>query len=146
MYAQNRHTVVVDGVPLSGFAEGDYIEIDVDGNAAQRSMGGDGPSMNLSVQQGGKIGIGLLPTSPALGAMYEIRNAQKLTPRLFTIALITGVEEIIVAAGCAFAKLPSFQTGGDKMQGRKFDFECLQITMDTSGVESVAGGFVGGLI
>ena len=52
LYAQNRHTVVVDGVPLSGFADGDYIEIDVDGNAAQRSMGGDGPSMNISVQQG----------------------------------------------------------------------------------------------
>ena len=146
LYAQNRHTVVVDGVPLTGFAEGDFLEVELEGNAAQRSMGGDGPSMNMSVPQGGKISVSLLPTSPALGAMYEIRDTQSLTPRLFTVALLTGVEETIVAAGCAFGQLPSFQTGGEKMQGRKFDIECLQITLDTSGVEAVAGGYVGGLI
>ena len=146
LYAQNRHTVVVDGVPLSGFAEGDYMEVELEGNAAVRSTGGDGPSMNLSVAQGGKISIGLLPTSPALGLMYGIRDSQAMTPRLFSIALMTGVEEVVVAAGCAFAKLPAFSTGGPTMQPRKFDFECLEIKLDTSGVEAVAGGFFGGLI
>ena len=146
LYAQNRHTVVVDGVPLSGFAEGDYIEIDLEGNAAARSLGGDGPSMNLSVAQGGKISISLMPTSPALGTMYGIRDVQSISPRLFSVAVMTGVEEVIVAEGCAFGKLPSFQTGGPTMQARKFDIEALRIKMDTSGVESIAGSYVGGLI
>lgn len=146
LYAQNRHTVVVDGVPLSGFAEGDYIEVTLEGNAAQRTQGGDGPAMNLSVEQGGKISIGLNPISPALGEMYGIRDAQALSPRMFTIALLTGVEEIIVGTGCAFGQLPAFSTGGPTMQARKFEFECLKIQLDTSGVEAVAGGFIGGLL
>lgn len=146
LYSQNRHTVVVDGIPLSGYAEGDYIEIDIEGNAAQRTPGGDGPAMNLSVAQGGKITIGLNPISPALGELYGVRDAQALSPRMFTIAVMTGVEEVIVANACAFGKLPSFSTGGPTMQPRKFEFECLEIKMDTSGIEAVAGGFIGGLL
>ena len=145
LYAQNRHTVIIDGIPLSGFAEGDWLEVDVDGNAAERSMGGDGPAMNLTVPQGGKVGISLLPTSPALGPLYEIRNAQQLTPRMFSMAVMTGTEEVIVCDGCAFGKLASFQSGGEKMAARRFDIECLKIAMDTSATEAIAGGLVGGL-
>jgi len=146
LYAQMNNTVIVDGIPLAGFAEGDFMEIDVDGNAAQRSLGGDGPAMNLSVQQGGKISISLLPTSPAIGELYGIRNVQAVTPRLFTIVLLTGVNETIHASGCAFGKLPSFSSGADKMAARKFDFECLKVEMDTSAIEALSSGWVGGLI
>lgn len=146
LYAQNRHVLIIDGVPMSGFADGDYIDVDIEGNAAERTKGGDGPAMNLAVAQGGKISVKLLPTSPALGTLYAIRDAQKLTPRLFGIVLVSGVEEVINAAGCAFGKLPAFSTGGPTMQARGFDFECLEIKLDTSAVEAVSGGFVGGLI
>ena len=143
LYAQDRHTVIVDGVMLSGFSEGDHIEVDVEGNAAARSLGGDGPAMNLSVKQGGKISVSLLPTSPALGQMYGIRDVQALTPRMFTVSVMTGVEEVITASGCGFGKLPAFTTGGEKMQPRKFDIECLVINMDISAVEAIAGSFFG---
>ena len=138
--------MVLAGVPMSGFGEGDWIEIKLDGNAAQRSMGGDGPSMNLSVPQGGKITIGLLPTSPVIGAMYEIRNLQSANPSMFTLSLMTGTEEIITAAGCAFGDLQQFVTGGEKMQTRKFDMECLQISLDVASVESILGDVAGSLI
>lgn len=146
LYAQNRHTIVLDGIPLSGFAEGDYLQVKQDGNAAARSMGGDGPSMNLSTIQGGQITISLMPTSPALGSLYALKDAQVNNPRLFTLAVLTGTEEVITAAGCAFGDTPQFQTGGPTQQPRQFVLECLQIKMDTSGVETIAGGFIGGLI
>jgi len=146
LYAQNRHTLVVDGTPITGFADGDWLAVKVDGNVAERTQGGDGPSMNISVPQGGIITVNLLPTSPALGILYSIRDAQQLTPRLFSIVLISGVEEIIQAGGCAFGELPEFQTGGPTMKGRSFPFECSQIKLDSSGVEAVAGGLLGGLI
>ena len=145
LYAQNRHTLIIDGVPITDFAEGDWMQVKVDGNAASRTHGGDGPAMNLSTAQGGQITISLKPTSPALGTLYETRDAQS-TPRMFGIVLMTGVEEVITAAGCAFGDLPQFQTGGPTMQPRQFHFECLQVQMDTSAVEAIAGGFVGGLI
>lgn len=146
LYAQNRHTVVFDGVPLQGFAEGDFLNVKLDGNAAERSQGADGPSMSLSTAQGGNITLSLQPTSPSLGAIYAIRDQQAHDPRMFSIVLISGVEELINASNCAFGDLPQFTTGGPTMQPRQFSVEALKIKLDTSGVEAISGGFVGGLI
>ena len=146
IYTQARHTLVVDGIPVVGFAEGDHIQVKMDGAAAARTQGGDGPAMNVSVDQGGQLTIGINPTSPVLGLLYGTRDAQKATPRLFSVVLMSGVEEIISASGCAFGDLPQFSTGGPTMQPRQFVLECLKIKMDTSGVEALAGGFIGGIL
>lgn len=142
LYSQVRHIVVIDGVPVSDFAEGDYMQIKLDGNAAEITKGGDGPAMNISTAQGGEVIIGLKPTSPALGTLYALRKEQAANPRLFTVALVTGVEEIITASGCAFADLPQFQTGGPTMQGRQFPMKSLKINLDSSAVVAVAGGLL----
>ena len=150
LYSQNRNTIVINGVPISGFAEGDWMEIKQDGNAAERTKGGDGPAISISTAQGGQITVSLVPTSPAIGLLYSLRNTQISNPSLFAISLFTGVDEIISAFGCAFGDLPQFTTGGEKMAPRKFVFECQKISMDISDVESiigtVAGEFVGSAI
>jgi hypothetical protein len=143
LYAQNRNSMVLDGVPLSNFGEGDYMTIKLDGGGASRSHGGDGPQMNQAVAQGGQITVTLLPTSPALGLMYEIRNAQIKAPRMFGVVLTTGVDEMLIASGCAFGELAQFATGGPTMQPRQFVIEALHIKLDISEVETVAGGFIG---
>ena len=137
IYMQGRHILLVDGIPLSGFADGDYVQIKQDGNAASRTQGGDGPQMSISVAQGGQFTISLLPTSPVLGLMYELRNAQKLNPRLISIVLMSGVEEMITASGCAFGDQPQFATGGPTMQPRQFALECLAINMDLTATELI---------
>lgn len=142
LYSQNRHVVVIDGIPIQGFAEGDYMQIKLDGNAAEITKGGDGPAMNISTAQGGEVTIGLQPTSPALGTLYAIREEQANNPRLFTVALVTGVEEVISASGCAFGDLPQFQTGGPTMQGRQFPMKALKIKLDTSAISAIAGGLL----
>lgn len=142
LYAQNRHVLIIDGVPISGFKEGDWMQIKLDGNSATRTKGGDGPSMNLSTPQGGQLTFGLNPTSPAIGIMYKLREQQAKNPRLFSVQLVTGVEEIISAAGCAWGELPQFATGGDRMQGRDFLIEALQINSDFSDVEPIEGGLI----
>jgi hypothetical protein len=146
IYVQANHTFIIDGVPVNGFAEGDYIGIKVDGNAAARTQGGDGASMNISVPQGGVITVNLLPTSPILGVLYALYQAQKRNPRMFSIVIFTGTLEVIRAAGCAFGDMPNFQTGGPTQQPRPFSLECLELTLDESLVETILGGFVDGLI
>jgi hypothetical protein len=135
----------VDGFLLSGFKEGDFIQVKVDGNAMARTHGGDGPSMNISTDQGGQITIGLNPTSPAMGPLTQLRNQQKRNPRLFSIQVISGVEELISASGCGFGELPQFSTGGPTQQGRDFLFECLQIDLDVALLAPVDGGLLGGV-
>lgn len=146
LYAQNRHTLILDGAPIAGFAEGDCFTVQLEGNGASRTKGADGPAMNLSTNQGGKITIKLNPTSPAIGSLYALREQQRSNPRLISIVLMTGVEEVITAGNCAFGDLPGFNTGGDKMSERSFEFECLNIQLDPSAVEAVDGGFLGGLV
>lgn len=146
LYGQNQHIILVDGVPLQGFAEGDFIQIKLDGNAAVRTQGGDGPSMNLSTAQGGQLVIGLLPTSPSIGPLYAIREAQANRPRLFSVQVVSGVEEIMMFSGCAFGDVPQFQSGGPTMQPRQFAIEFLEAAMDTSVAAKVAGGLLGGLV
>lgn len=132
LYAQNRHTLVVDGVPMTGFAEGDFLTVKEDGNAAVRNVGADGPAMSLSTKQGGNFTLSLQPTSPALGLVYGMREQQNALPRLFNVVLLSGVDEMINFKGCAFADQPQFTTGGPSMQPRQFSFECLIIEMDPS--------------
>lgn len=142
IYLQNRHTLVINGIPIQGFAEGDFIGIKLDGAAAARTKGGDGPAMNISTDQGGQMKISLLPTSPALGAMYAIREEQKQNPSFFSIVLMSGVGELIAAAGCAMGEPSEAKTGGPTMQPREFLFESLKIKMDTSFTTPVAGVFI----
>lgn len=141
-YMQAHHTVIWDGIPVSGFAEGDFITIKADGNAAEITKGGDGPAMNFSVPQGGELSLHLLPTSPALGTLYALRDAQKSDPRLFSVIVMTGVEEVIKAGGCGYADLPQVSTGGPTMQARQFPVKALKIDFDASAVQAVAGAFL----
>ena len=139
LYAQNRHVVIIDGVPIVDFMEGDFMEVELHGNAAQRTEGADGPAMNISTAQGATITINLKPTSPSLGVLYKLREAQQEAPYMFSIQLVTGTQEIISASGCAFAKLDAFSSGDAKMKDRKFKFECLECPMDLSEVLSLIG-------
>ena len=139
IYLQANHTMIVNGIQLTGFFEGDIMSIEVDGNEAERTKGADGPSMNISVAQGGKIEVTLAPNSPAIGAMYAIRELQRVAPTLFGIVLMTGVSELVIAIGCAFSKLAPWTTGGPKMTGRKFSFEVLGLPMDPSPTLSIGG-------
>jgi hypothetical protein len=142
LYGQNRHILVIAGVPITGFAPGDFLSVKLEGNAATRTKGADGPSMNLTTDQGGTLSVSLKPTSPALGTLYALRDAQKVNPVLFGIVLTTGVEEVISAVGCAFGELDEITTGGEEMAARKFNFECSKIILDVSGVNPVSGGLV----
>lgn len=146
LYSQNQHIVVIDGVPMSGFAEGDFLQIKQDGNAAVRTQGADGPAMNTSTKQGGQLTIAILPTSPVLSTMYAVKDSQSRNPRLFSVQVVSGVQEVMSFSGCAFGDTPQFQTGGPTMQPRQFVIEYLEDTMDTSLLSAVAGGLLGGLL
>ena len=143
LYLQANNTLVIDGVSITDFMEGDCITIDDEGNAAQRTLGASGPSMSISAYAGGKFSVILKATGAANGKLYAIREDQQRASnrRLLSISLFTGVDETIKITGAAFAKLPAFSTGGEKEGPRQFDFEYLKLELDKSDVESVDGSF-----
>jgi hypothetical protein len=140
LYDQNANIVLINGIPVSGFADGDYMDFAPDGNEATRTHGGDGPSMNLSAKQGGSFTLGLLATSPAIGAIYALREAQNTFPAYFSVQVVTGVQEIISLSGCMFGKLPGFKNGGPQQSSRQFLIEYLKDELDTSATSPILGG------
>lgn len=146
LYSQNLHTLVIDSFPITGFADGDWLSIKVDGGGVVRSQGATGPVLNRVAPQGGQIIVNLLPTSPALGDLLGLWKDAQAAPRLFNLSLITGVEEILVAKGCGFGDMPEFRTGGLVMSPRGFVIEFTEIVLDSSGVKKSPLSIFGGLI
>lgn len=142
IYVQQDHSMVIDGVQITGFAEGDWLEIECEGNCVVRTEAADGADMNMIKGQGGRLTFGLLPTSKALGKVNFIRADVIANPRLFNVALLTGVREIIYASGCGFGKLPAFQTGGEVQQPRFYVIECIELDLDTSDVEKGVSSYI----
>ena len=126
IYLQKGHTLIINGVNISGFAEGDCIRVQPEGNAAIKTKGADGPSLSISTYQGGKLEFDLKPTSPARSIVWGLWRAQSSASGLtgpYTVVLLTGVDEIITVAGL-FGEIPQFSMGGPQMQPRKFPMEC----------------------
>lgn len=146
LYSQNLHTLIIDGFPITGFADGDWLSVKIDGGGVTRTQGSQGPVLNRVAPQGGQITVNLLPTSRALGDVLGIREDVFSNHRLFNVALITGVEEIITALGCGFGDMPEWGSGGAVMGPRGFVLECTEIKLDASGVKNLPGGLFGGLV
>lgn len=128
LYLQGYHVVVVDGIPLSGFDAGDFIKIRIAGGGAVILSGGDGPAMQYTVQNGGELEISVLPTGRAFLDLATLRATQfqSTDRRLFSVVIMSGVEEVFSFAGCAFGDLPEFSTGGPVMQPRTFLIKFLK--------------------
>jgi len=130
IYLQAYHIVVVDGIPITGFGEDDYISIKYDGGGAEIISGADGPAMRYLVKSGGQIGLSVLPTGKAFFDLAVLRSTQFSSSdrRLFSVVIMSGVEEVFSFAGCAFGDLPEFKTGGPRMSSRAFVINFLQGT------------------
>lgn len=146
LYHQGLHTLVLNGFPITGFSEGDWLEVKVDGGYAEKTQGHAGPVLNWVAEQGGTIQISLNPTSKALGDVIGTRNEAVKSFFLFNIELLTGTQETLNAAGCAFAELPSWRSGGERSGQRQFLINCGKIVLDDSQVKPIQGGMLGGLI
>ena len=64
-----------------------------------------------------------------LDVLYALRKQIAANPYLFSVQVITGVQEVITASGCGFGEPASFSTGGPSMTGRKFPMECKSINI-----------------
>lgn len=145
LYSQNLHTLIIDGFPVTGFADGDWLGVKIDGGGVTRTQGSYGPVLNRVASQGGQIVIGLLPISPALGELLSLRTEVRTAARLFNMSMITGTEEIFSAMGCGFGDISEWRMGGPVMAPREFIIECIKLRWTEGGIKS-QNGILGGLV
>lgn len=75
MYDPEHYSVIFNGIPIEGFAEGDCIEVEFDAEGYQDQVGADGHVMRYkSCDQRATITFSLMansPTNKILAAMYS---------------------------------------------------------------------------
>ena len=122
-YSQANHSVVVGGRPMLDFAEGDSISWeDLAADKVAATEGLDGARISFSSAKAGKITIKLKPTSPCIEYLnYLIARQQAGSPQLLTVAIMTGVNEVITLINCGVNR-GSGSTGGPTMVEREYSF------------------------
>ena len=122
-YSQANHSVVVGGRPMLDFAEGDSISWeDLAADKVAATEGLDGARISFSSAKAGKITIKLKPTSPCIEYLnYLIARQQAGFPQLLTVAIMTGVNEVITLINCGVNR-GSGSTGGPTMVEREYSF------------------------
>ena len=123
-YSQKNHSVLVDGFPLSDFAEGDdVISFEPQGDGVTNQRGLDKNNTNFGSARPGWLTVQLKPTSPAIDILDQlIRNQENGNPRLMNVSVLTGVAEALSVTGCGIEE-QGFGTGGPVGTPRTYIFK-----------------------
>ncbi len=121
LYSQANHSVLVDGLALEDFAEGDdVIAFEIIGDAATVTRGLDGNKPSAGSRRPGNLTVRLKPTSSSIERLEElVRQQENGTPRAFRTTVVTGVDDVLTLRDCLI-QANGFNTGGPVMQPREY--------------------------
>lgn len=105
--------VVLDGVQVTDYSEGDAIRINDNGEGSTVEAGLDGATTTFSTDQSGTMELDLKGTSATLDQVNALFRAQKTeAARLFDVQIYTAAAEPIRCEGCSIASPGNITTGG----------------------------------
>lgn len=125
---QSICSVVIDGAPVEGFAEGDAIRIipNTEGSAVMAGL--DGAVTLFANNQTGTFEIDLKPTSPWLSAAYRIWANQKTgNARLLAAQVLTDANEPVRLEGVSMSSPGQVSSGGTTPSMRTVVFNVEKI-------------------
>ena len=122
-YNQKNTTVLVNGVPLIGLADGDSVKVTPAGGEVERTEGTDGPGLNQATNQGGDIEVELREDSPSIGYLDNLRLMQEQTSLpIPNVTVLTGVLAVETLSMVMLSRRGELATGGKKMGKRMQKF------------------------
>ena len=138
-YDTTKLTVIVGGVIVTGFSDGDFITAKRDEDLHMKRVGADGHVARArNGNKSGTIEIKLLQSSPAvnqLAALVALDNFLFDGDILIPIAIVspgTGAE--LVASTQSWLKTPPEMVFGKEVGERTFVFDCADLKLSLGGV------------
>ena len=123
--------IAIGGVPISGFADGTFLEIVADAQQFQKVTGADGYTTRVKTNNyGGSLTVTLAQSSPSNDVLSALLNADRLRNAGVVPILIrdlTGTTIIFSASGW-IQQMPDV-TYGNAVENRAWVFDLAQ--MDT---------------
>lgn len=121
-------TVIIDGIPVLGFASGDAIKITPNAEGASIEVGLSGAVTAFSTDQSGEFEIDLMPTSFYLDVAAGLWTAQKtMAARLLDAQILTSAGEPYRLVGMSISDIGAIATGGKAVSARTIKFKVQQI-------------------
>ena len=138
-YDPTKIVVVVGGVIVSGFADGDFITAKRDEDLYMKRVGADGHVARArNGNKSGTIEIKLLQSSPAvneISALVALDNFLFDGDILIPISIVepgSGAE--LVASTQSWLKTPPEMVYGKEVGDRTFVFDCADLKMSLGGL------------
>jgi Bacteriophage KPP10, Structural protein ORF10 len=125
------YSVIFNGIPIEGFAEDDWIDIEYDSEAYQDQIGADGRVVRYrSHDRRATITFSLVATSPSNKVLSAMFNADLNTPNGMGVGplLIRDKEGVTVFAGTEawIQKLPK-STIGQRLSNREWKIRVARL-------------------
>lgn len=124
-------SVIFNGIPIEGFAEDDWIDIEYDTEGSQDQIGADGRVVRYtSHDQRATVTFSLTPGSPSNKILSTMYNAGRHTPNSIGVGpiLIRDKEGLTVYAGTEswIQSLPKM-TIGQKLSNREWKIRVARL-------------------
>lgn len=122
VYSQQDVTLLVKGIPISGYMDGTSIKVTFDGGEVEKTEGTDGAALNVATHQGATISFTLRETSESYLIMRGLFEAQQFASVISYLPciLITGGGVAVTMAQCAISPPGELATGDKKQGGVEF--------------------------
>jgi hypothetical protein len=138
-YDPTKLTVIVGGVIVSGFIDGDFITAKRDEDLYMKRVGADGHvARSRNANKSGTIEITLLQSSPAvneIAALVALDNFLFDGDILIPISVLSpGTNAELVASTQSWLKTPPEMVFSKEVGDRKFIFDCADLKMSLGGV------------
>jgi hypothetical protein len=134
-YDPSQVVVSVNGIPVSGFADGTGVKVSRSNNLYEKVNGMDGhTSRSKSMDRSGEISITLAQTSPSntvfstLAMLDETSNAGVC---IVAITDLSGSSQYATAS--AWIRKPADAEFGKTISNREWVFECVALSMFSGG-------------
>lgn len=136
-YDPSQVTVIVGGVILSGFADGDFITCEREEDNFFKRVGGDGQvGRARNANKSGSFTFTLMATSPAneqLSALLAVDDLVNDGLLVFPIAVYDGSgKDLAVATQCWLKKLPNL-VKGKEVGDREWIFDAADMKIFVGG-------------
>ncbi len=127
-YNQNTHSVIIQGVSIRDFYEGeDVIAWEPQGDLITATRGLDRNAISVGSGRPGALTLRLKPTSRSIIFLQELAEIGG-NFRLVGALVTTGVEDVLALIDAAVEDM-GFQTGGPTMQARVFKLTAANYTL-----------------
>lgn len=112
-------TVILDGVEVSGYMDGDSIRVNMSTEGSSIEKGLDSATTTFTTDMSGTVELDLKGVSPNLDQITALWLAQKTAAaREFSIQIMTSAAEVVRCEGCSISSPGNIATGSRTASAR----------------------------